>query len=214
MTSQRSGRRPGSPDTRGAILDAARALFAERGYERTTIRSVARRAGVDPALVHHYFGTKADLLAEAVQLPIDPRVVLAGVAEHPETAGFEIARRVLGAFDANPAARSTMMALVRAAMTQPAAAAAVRSLFTATVHAELQRLVTDDTSQLRASLISAHMGGLFLGRYIIGFPGLAQTQVDALAAAIAPALQHYVTGDIAAPPPAGPAPEHGPSPPG
>ena len=72
----RRGRRPGAPDTRAAILAAAREHFAAQGFRRTTIRAVASDAGVDPALVHHYFGTKDDLFVAALELPIDPRSVI------------------------------------------------------------------------------------------------------------------------------------------
>ena len=75
--SGRRGRRPGAPDTRAAILAAARSRFAEHGYAGTTIRAVATDAGVDAALVHHYFGTKDELFLAALELPVDPRQVLA-----------------------------------------------------------------------------------------------------------------------------------------
>ena len=73
------GRRPGAPDTRAEVLAAARASFAEKGFRGTTIRAVAASAGVDPALVHHYFGSKDDLFLAALQMPVDPREVLAPV---------------------------------------------------------------------------------------------------------------------------------------
>lgn len=198
--SPRTGRRPGSPDTRGAIVHAARDLFAERGYERTTIRAVAAAAGVDPALVHHYFGTKAALFAEIGEPPFDPREVLSGLAAAPEDAGYELARRVLDAFERHPEGRAAMQGIIRAAASQEDAAAALRTMFTSTIHAQLREIVKDDTAELRASLIATQVGGLFLGRYIVGFPGLAEARPEALARAIAPVIQHYLTGDIAAPP--------------
>src|SRR6476661_8008143 len=100
MTAPRRGRRPGAPDTRAAILASARALFAEHGYAGTTVRAVATAAGVDGALVHHYFGTKQDLFLAALELPVDPRVVLAGaVAEGPDTAGDQMLRVFLSVWD-------------------------------------------------------------------------------------------------------------------
>ena len=83
MTGTARGRRPGAPDTRAAVLVAARASFAEQGYRGTTIRAVASTAGVDPALVHHYFGTKDDLFLAAMELPVDPREVIAHVIVGP-----------------------------------------------------------------------------------------------------------------------------------
>ena len=81
MASSPRGRRPGAPDTRAEILASARALFADRGFGRTTIRAVAADAGVDPALVHHYFGTKDDLFVAALQLPGRPAGALAPVID-------------------------------------------------------------------------------------------------------------------------------------
>ncbi|MGZ4460469.1 MAG: TetR/AcrR family transcriptional regulator, partial [Nocardioidaceae bacterium] len=96
MTTVSRGRRPGSPDTRAAILDAARGLFASGGFSGTSVRAVAAKAGVDPALVHHYFGTKEDLFVAALALPIDLRDVLAGVAASGEPE--QVAERLLRVF--------------------------------------------------------------------------------------------------------------------
>jgi AcrR family transcriptional regulator len=196
---RRTGRRPGNPDTRQAILDAARNLFADRGYERTTIRGVAAAAAVDPALVHHYFGTKSALFAAVGRPPFEPSELLAGLTADTDRAGYRIAQRVLQAQDSSPQARATLQSLIRAAASQDEAAAALRELFTSTVHAELRRVVQDDTAELRASLIASQIAGLFLGRYIVGFPGLADAEREALAVALAPVIQHYLTGDISQP---------------
>src|SRR5256885_14286274 len=75
----RTGRRPGNQDTREAIVEAARKAFAERGYDRASIRAIATSAGVDPALVHHYFGTKDELFLATVNAPIDPATILPAV---------------------------------------------------------------------------------------------------------------------------------------
>src|SRR5918912_3213202 len=94
------GRRPGAPDTRATILDAARALFAERGFAGTTIRGVASAAGVDAALVHHYFGTKDDLFLAAMELPVDPRRVLApALTGDVGAAGERLLRAFLSMWD-------------------------------------------------------------------------------------------------------------------
>ncbi|MGO9658515.1 MAG: helix-turn-helix domain-containing protein, partial [Acidimicrobiales bacterium] len=68
----RTGRRPGRPGTRQAVLDGARRLFAERGYDGASVRDIAVAAGVDPALVHHYFGTKQELFLSVLGAPVDP----------------------------------------------------------------------------------------------------------------------------------------------
>src|SRR5512140_313481 len=93
----RRGRRPGAPDTRAAILDAARSAFAEKGFGGTTIRGVAAEAGVDAALVHHYFGTKDDLFVAALELPVDPRQAIApALVDGPDGAGERLLRVFLG----------------------------------------------------------------------------------------------------------------------
>ncbi len=101
----RTGRRPGDSGTRAAILDAARRAFAERGYDLASIRAVAEVAGVDPALVRHYFGSKEGLFVAAMELPVDPtelvRMLLAGDREH---IGERIASRGGGRDRPQPAA--------------------------------------------------------------------------------------------------------------
>ena len=96
---KRPGRRPGSADTRGEILDAARAEFASRGYEKATVRGIARAAGVDSALVHHYFGSKDRVFLAALEFPVDPAVVLEQVAGDPAGIGERLARFVVGLWE-------------------------------------------------------------------------------------------------------------------
>lgn len=96
------GRRPaGGSDTREAILTATGELFAEVGFERATMREVATRAGVDPALIHHYFTNKDGVLAAALALPVDPAALLAGLDKDPDHAGQAIVRRVLGVWESS-----------------------------------------------------------------------------------------------------------------
>ena len=113
MTAVPRGRRPGGPDTRAAILSAARELFAASGFGGTTIRAIAAAAGVDPALVHHYFGTKDDLFVAALELPVDPRKVLAPViAEGPDGAAERMLRVFLSVWD-DPELRLPLLGLAR-----------------------------------------------------------------------------------------------------
>src|SRR3982751_1808342 len=84
----RTGRRPGNQDTREAILASARQAFAERGFDGASIRHIATGAGVDPALVHHYFGAKDQLFLAALQVPVDPGTLLPqALAGDPDTVG-------------------------------------------------------------------------------------------------------------------------------
>ena len=110
------GRRPGNPDTREAVLAAARAAFAERGFDGATIRGIAADAGVDPALVHHYFGSKDKLFLAAVEAPADPAELLPEVlAGRPRRARRR--RRPHGCCGSGTGPRATAgLALVRSAV--------------------------------------------------------------------------------------------------
>src|SRR5919206_3634104 len=90
----RTGRRPGPNTTRAAILDAARAAFAARGYDAVSVRAIAREAGVDPALVHRFYGSKERLFVAAMDLPVAPSDIVRGLlAEGVEDVGERLVRR-------------------------------------------------------------------------------------------------------------------------
>jgi AcrR family transcriptional regulator len=191
------GRRPaGGPDTREAVLAAARELFAERGYERTTIRAVAAAAGVDPALVHHHFGTKERLLAEAITLPITPEAVLGGVGADPDRLGPEIARRIILVWETQPEVRERMLAMLRSGISHERAAGLLRDLLGRTMLRGLGDLAAPDCLELRTSLVGTQLGGLMLGRYVLRVPGVADATPEQLIAAVGPVLQHYLRGEL------------------
>lgn len=196
------GRRPaGGGDTREQILDAARTLFAEKGFERTTMRAVGEQAGVDPALIAHYFGNKDGLLVEALAMPVDLPVLLAELdASHP---GADIVRRVLRLWDGSPALRRRMVGLLRTGLSHEHAAALLRGVLSRTVFATLRQHVVDDQRELRATLIGSHIAGLLMARYIIKVPELAAADPEQLAVAVGPVVQHYLSGPIATVPPRG-----------
>ena len=105
-----TGRRPGQSGTKAAILAAARSRFADVGFDKASIKSIAARAGVDSALVHHYFGTKQKLFVAAVALPVDPTVVVAALREAQlEDMGKALATTVVGLWD-SPAGAGTLAA--------------------------------------------------------------------------------------------------------
>jgi AcrR family transcriptional regulator len=198
MTTRPLGRRPGDSGARDQILAAARELFADLGFDRATIRAIARRAAVDPALVHHYFGTKDDLLAAALQLPVDPAVLFAGIdpgqgGDH--SAGVSIVHRVLMLWD-DAETRAPLLALLRTAVSHERAAAALGELFASTLLAQMATLARREDAPLRAALVSSHIGGLVLGRYVLGLPQLAELSADQLAATVGPVLDHYLSGDL------------------
>jgi AcrR family transcriptional regulator len=191
------GRRPvGGPDTREQILTAAGELFSELGFERTTMRGVAARADVDAALIHHYFVNKEGLLAAALVLPVDPAALLAGLDKDPQHAGEAVVRRVLGMWEADPQTRRHLLGLIRVGLSHEYAAGVLRDLLGRTILTALARVVADDHQSLRAALAGTQMGGLLLGRYVLGIPAVRDATPEELALAIGPVIQHYLTGPI------------------
>jgi AcrR family transcriptional regulator len=196
----RTGRRPGVSGTREAILDAARRAFVAHGYQHATIRGVADLAGVDPALVHHYFGTKQDLFVAAIQLPVNPVVQLTAVlAEDPELVGERLIGVFLAVWD-QATNTSPLLALVRSAVGDEQAAAMLREFITEEVLGQIAQRLGSPDARLRATLVGSQLIGLIMARYIIKVEPLASTPAAQLTAAVGPILQRYLTGDIAATP--------------
>ena len=179
-------------DSRAAILAAARSLFAELGYDRASIRAIARRAGVDAALVHHYFGTKDELLTAAVALPVDAATVVAAAFGDPARVGDRLIRAVLERWE-TPPVREQLLALVRSALTHPGAAAILRGVVTRDALLPITTRLALPHPELRAELAGTLLLGLALGRYALGLEPLAGTDVELLAAAVGPVLQRYLT---------------------
>ena len=196
LQGRRSGRRAGAPDTRGEIAAAAGRLFAERGYDRTSMRAIASEAGVDPALVSHYFGSKQRLFVATVQLPIDPSVILTLAAGgDAANAGERLARAVIGVLE-SPPGRERATSIVRAAASEPEAAALLREQLTEQLFGPVARELGGDDPELRANLCGSQMVGLVMARYIVGVEPLASTEPERVIRAIAPVLQHYLTADL------------------
>ena len=197
----RTGRRPGVSGTREAILDAARRAFAEQGYQHATIRGVAELAGVDPALVHHYFGTKQDLFVAAVEFPINPVERLTAVlAEDRERVGERMIGVFLSVWD-HAANASPLLALVRSAVGDEHAAAMLREFITEEVLGQIARQLGSPDARFRATLVGSQLVGLMMARYIIKVEPLASAPAGQVAAAVGPTLQRYLTGDVAVAPP-------------
>jgi AcrR family transcriptional regulator len=195
----RTGRRPGVSGTREAILDAARRAFAEQGYQRATIRDVARLAGVDPALVHHYFGTKQDLFVAAVRLPVNPVEQLTAVlAAEPDQVGQRLVETFLTIWG-HAADKSPLLALIRSAVADEQAAALLREFITEEVLGPLARRVGSPDAQLRATLAGSQLIGLAMARYIIRVEPLASTPAAQVAAVVGPTVQRYLTGEVTVP---------------
>ena len=188
---KKTGRRPGSTETREQIAVAARSLFAEVGYERTTFREIAAAAGVDPALVVHFYGNKDDLFREVMALPPVIADALERIAEGPrETVGRRLAEVVVGALE-NPASRTVVVGRIRCASTHPDAAALVRETVSRDLHA-LASSLTDDRPETRAVLVGAQVVGISLARYVVLVEPLASMSPADVIELIAPTFQHYL----------------------
>jgi AcrR family transcriptional regulator len=199
VTTVGRGRRRGSPDTRSAILDAARELFAAGGLSGTSVRAVAARAGVDPALVHHYFGSKDDLFVAALSLPVDPREVLAPVvALGPDGAAERMLRTFLAVWD-DPALRLPLLALARG-MVDPSGAELFRDGFLKVVVGPLGVALGLEEPERRMPLVASQVLGLILMRYLLDVEPIASMPAEELVATYAPTLQRYLTGPL---PPSG-----------
>ena len=192
----RTGRRPGTSKTREAILDAARAGFADQGFNATSVRAIAARAGVDPALVHHYFGTKDELFAAAMELPVDPAAVLPALIEPGlDGLGERLVRFFLSVWD-QPAPRARIQGVLRSALTHEAAAALLRDFVSRQILGRVAAAVDKPDAELRASLVGSQLVGLGLLRYLVGVEPLASADGETVVAAVAPTVQRYLTGDL------------------
>ncbi|WP_067719993.1 TetR/AcrR family transcriptional regulator [Nocardia yamanashiensis] len=192
----RSGRRPGQSGTREAILDAARVRFAEVGFDKASIRSIATAASVDPALVHHYFGTKQQLFAAALELPIDPEVVLAQIAAAPvDQLGETIIRAVLTVWDSPIGIQA--VAAFRGLLSQGDPALA-RTFLLEVVLKDVRTRVDSPpgTGLKRATLAASQLAGLLVTRKIVQLEPIASMPIEELTAIVGPTLQRYFTGDI------------------
>lgn len=193
---RRTGRRSGESTARDDILEAARKLFSDNGFDRTTLRQVADSAGVDPALISHYFGNKRGLFVAAVEFPSDPAAVLEPVRTCPldELAATTL-RQILQVW-ASPAGPS-VIARFRQALTS-GEDELVRDLLTSVILAPIRERLrgTGDDLDLRLTLFASQVAGLLVTREILALPPLRAADIDALVAAVAPNLQRYLTGAI------------------
>jgi AcrR family transcriptional regulator len=195
VTAVRRGRRPGAPDTRAAILAAARELFARGGYAGTSMRAVAAAAGVDAALVHHYFGTKDDLFVAALALPVDLRTAVLPVIEGGvDGAGERLMRMFVSVWD-DEATRLPMLALVRGIL-EPGGQQLVRDGFTRMVLTPVGTGLGLDHPERRMPLVASQVVGIIMVRYLVGLEPLASMPPDELVAVYAPTLQRYLTGPL------------------
>lgn len=187
-------RKSATEDTRAAIVRAATMEFANRSYEAASMRSIARKAGVDPTLVHHYFAEKANLFAESIKAPIRPdRVVKEILAGPRERIGENIIRYLLGALEEG-SARTRMISLIHTALGQEFAATMLRQFLVREVFTRIADAIGGGDSELRASLAASQIVGLMIVRYGIRVEPLASAPIEEVVARIGPVIQWHLVG--------------------
>lgn len=191
----RTGRRPGTSGSRDRIVAAARADFATRGYDAATIRGIAATAGVDPALVRHYFGTKEHLFVVALEFPVDPSEFVPRLLEQGvEGLGERIAAFFLEVWD-TPSGRP-FLALLRSVASNEQAAEALRQFVSREVLGRVAATLVLDRPQLRAALAASHLIGLAMTRYVVRIEPIASASRVELARAVGPSIQRYFEAPI------------------
>ena len=193
---RRPGRPAGNSDTRDRILASARELFARNGIGNTSIRAVAAAAGVDSALVHHYFGTKEKLFGAAVRIPIDPMEVIGPLREVPvEELGYQIPSKLLPLWDSELGAG--LMATLRS-MLAGSEVNLFRSFIQDVIAVEVGGRVDDPPGSgvIRVQFVASQLIGVVMARYILELEPFKSLPAERIARTIAPNLQRYLTGDL------------------
>lgn len=194
----RTGRRPGNQDTQSAILAAARDAFAARGYDGASIRQIATAAEVDPALVHHYFGTKEQLFLTAMKVPINLAEIVPRILQGDRDGmGERLVRTLLQVWD-SPAGGAAA-ALVRTAVSNETMARMLREFVINRVIKRAMADLVDDPveASLRGTLLASQIAGLIMIRYLIKVEPLASAPAEQIVAAVGPTIQRYLVGDVA-----------------
>ena len=204
------GRRSGDSGTREAIAEAARAQFADYGYHGATIRGIAAAAEVDPALVHHYYGSKEALFAAAMRLSVLPSEVMTaalttadGPAGGPGS-GAHLVRTALGLWESD-GLKDTFLGLLRSAVTNEQAAVMLRDFVTDSILGTMVRVtglaerVSPAEAEYRASMVATQMLGLAMTRLVLRLPAVAAPSVEELGATVGPSVERYLSGDIELP---------------
>ncbi|MGW3097688.1 TetR/AcrR family transcriptional regulator [Streptomyces sp. NPDC001102] len=197
VTSRRRGRRTRteSAGTRDRILTVAREEFSERGYDKTSVRGIAKAAGVDSALVHHYFGTKEQIFAAAIEVAFAPALnAPEAVADGPlDGVGERLTRFIFGVWE-NPATRTPLLAILRSAVNNETAATVFRRLVTSQLMRRVASQLDAPDAELRAELAAAQLVGCAMMRYVIKLEPLASADVEQIIARVAPVVQGHLTG--------------------
>ncbi|MBP3087072.1 MAG: TetR family transcriptional regulator [Mycolicibacterium fortuitum] len=200
MDSERERKRPGRPagpsDRRERILASARELFARNGIDKTSIRAIAADAGVDAALVHHYFGTKTQLFAAAIHIPIDPMTVIGKLQEVPvDQLGHTLPSILLPLWDSEIG--KGFVATLRSILAGNDVSL-VRSFLQDVIIGEIGPRVDNPpgSARVRIQFVASQLVGVAMARYILELDPFASLPVDQIVETIAPTLQRYLTGEL------------------
>ncbi|MEW5811990.1 MAG: TetR family transcriptional regulator [Actinomycetota bacterium] len=193
---KRPGRPPGTSDTRDRILVAARDLFARNGFDNTSVRAIATSAAVDAALVHHYFGTKTQLFAAAIHIPIDPMTVIGPLREVPvDQIGHVLPSLLLPLWDSEIG--KGFIATLRSLLAG-SDVSMVRSFLQDVITAEVGSRVDNPpgTGRIRVQFVASQLVGVVMARYILELEPFKSLPVEQVVETIAPNLQRYLTGEL------------------
>ena len=197
-TTKRRGRRQGEPVSRDAVLSAAKERFATEGYEKTTLRAIARDAHVDPSMVLYLFGSKEELFRESLRLIIDPEVLVAaltGATDDEPDIGTRMVRTYLRIWE-TPDTAATVRAMLQSATSNSHAHDAFRGFMQNYVLTAVSGVLGGgEQARLRATLAFSQLVGTALLRYVIEVPPLATLPVEEVVALIAPTVTRYLTAD-------------------
>jgi len=192
VTRRGRGRPPGESDSRARIAAAAVHEFGEHGYDGATVRAIAARAGVDAALVHHYYGSKADLFAEITDFPVRPDLEVPRILRGPrDQAGERIVRFVLEAFE-RPDVRKRGVIVLRTAISGKLTAPLVTGFLSRELLPRIAAELDAPDASLRASLVASQIAGMLITRYIVKLPPMADATADELVAQVGPTVQRYL----------------------
>jgi AcrR family transcriptional regulator len=194
-TTRRRGRRQGEPVSRDAVLRAAKQRFAEEGYEKTTLRAIAKDARVDPSMVLYLFGSKAELFRESLRLILDPDVLVAALTEGDGDVGTRMVRTYLDIWE-NPDTAASMVAMLQSATSNSDAHEAFRGFMQSYVLTAVSGVLGGgEQARLRAILAATNLVGTAILRYVIQVPPLATLAADDVVKLIGPAVTRYLTAD-------------------
>ena len=160
------------------------------------MRAIAAEAGVDAALVVHFFGSKSGLLGAAVEWPFDPEVEMPKLlVDGRHHAGRHLVELFVRTWD-EEGTRNPILTLLRAAMNEPQAAEMLRDFLRLRLFAPLMERLGSDRPDLRAQLVASQLVGVGIARYVLRFEPLASARPAGVVAWVGPTVQRYLTGKL------------------